>query len=239
MRPLFILFFMVLIFSCCGQHTPHIERTAADYYTDNEDKFAFMVLDKAAVDSFFTAYSPLQAGNLKLKHALKELLKGDSNRVIIDSEFARHTTPPGSSDFEFAMNIVKTTSEKNEKQYFSSGMHYLFFYKCLPARFHYKWVQSLSGDFEFNVTFFNRLRTKCKVFEEHITGQTGYHDEKMALIIEGYNEITPDKAAIIKECILKDSAFNDKRLQPDKDHFLLFLDKVIANQWRLFLFDNN
>ena len=97
------------------------------------------------------------------------------------------------------------------------------------------------GDFEFNVTFLNRLLTKCKVFSDFVSGQTGYQDSKFKPIFqdEVHNELTADKASLIKDFINQDTDFNDKRLQPDKDNFIYFLDQVIEKKWRLLLIDKD
>jgi len=97
------------------------------------------------------------------------------------------------------------------------------------------------GDFEFNVTFFNRLRTNCKVFDKIIYGETGYWDKSIQSVFRHdiFNEITAENAKLIKNCVIKDTAFSDTRLKTDKDNFIYFLDQTIQNKWRLLLIDKN
>jgi hypothetical protein len=54
-----------------------------------------------------------------------------------------------------------------------------------------------------------------------------------------HNELTADKASLIKDFINQDTDFNDNRLQPDKDYFIYFLDQVIEKKWRLLLIDKD
>ena len=218
-----------------------MEYASSDYYTNNEDKFGFLVFDKQKVDTFFRKYSPIQFKNAKLDSSLKALSESKMYNVTGEIRFSKHTRSPNPSDYELASEVLKSTTKNDGERYFGGSLNYLFFYECLPDTFENKWAQTSLGDFEFNVTFFNRLRTKCKVFDDHIYGNAGYWDKNINTVFQAiiYNEITADKAKLIKDCISQDTAFSDKRLQPDKDNFIYFLDQVIDEKWRLLLIDKN
>jgi hypothetical protein len=226
----------------CGQNRTFIEHASADYYSNNEDHFGFLIFDKAKIDTFFKEYSPIQSQNEKVKSGFTQLQKADTNIPVVDTlNWDKHSDNPKPSDYELAKSVLKATNEKDGEQYFQGSIAYLFFFDCLPKEFQYKWVQTRLGDFEFNVTFFNRLRTKCKVFDKIIYGETGYWDKNIqsVFIHDIFNEINKENALQIKECILQDTAFSDTRLKADKDNFIMFLDMAIQDKWRLFLTDKN
>ncbi|WP_205573382.1 hypothetical protein, partial [Flavisolibacter nicotianae] len=241
MRTLPFILLLTLAMVSCGQNQNFMEYASSDYYTNNEDKFGFLVFDKEKVDTFFSEYSPPQFRNGKLDSCFKRLSESQSSVVTGEMRFSKHTRSPNISDYDLAGKVLAATTKNDGEKYFGSSLHYLFFFECLPDTFQKKWVQTSLGDFEFNVTFFNRLRTKCKVFDDHIYGNTGYWDKNIKTVFrdEIFNEITADKAKLIKNCINQDSAFNDKRLQPDRDNFIHFLDQVIQKKWRLLLIDKN
>ena len=218
-----------------------MEYASSNYYTNNEDKFGFLIFDGEKVDTFFKEYSPIQFKNDKLDSSFRKLLNTDFTFEADRIKFNKHTRSPNASDYELAKNVLTATTDKDGEKYFGSSLNYLFFFECLPDEFQKKWTQTSLGDFEFNVTFFNLLRTKCKVFDDHIYGSIGYWDKDIKTVFQDriYNEITASKAKLIKDCINQHTAFKDKRLQPDKDNFVLFLDLVINKSWRLFLIDKN
>ncbi len=217
-----------------------MEYASSNYYTNNEDKFGFLVFDRMKADSFSKRYSPVQVENKKLDSSFKELTEKYYS-FETNKRYSKHTLSPDKSDYELAMAVLKAGNGKDDKVYFQGALDYLFFYECLPDEFRSKWVQTGLGDFEFNVTFFNRLRMECEVFDDHIYGNTGYWDEKLKAILQDhiYTEITADNAKLIKDCINQNTAFNDDRLQPDKDNFIHFLEQAINKKWRLFLIDKN
>jgi hypothetical protein len=225
----------------CGQSQSHMENTSSNYYSNNEDKFGFLVFDRQKVDNFFKEYLPLNANKDKLDSIFIKLLLADTTFPTTSIRFSKHTSSPNSSDYQLAKNVLTATSEQGGEKYFGSSVNYLFFFKSLPDQFQNKWTQTSFGDFKINVTFLNLLRTKCKVFDDHIYGNTGYWDKNIQTVFvgENLNEVTADKAKLLKDCINHNAAFNDERLQPDKDNFIFFLDRVIEEKWRLFLTDKN
>jgi hypothetical protein len=244
MRVLLILFsFSVCIINCNeNQAANPAMKPELNYYPNNEDKFSFLVFDTKSVDSFFIKYTQLEPKNQVLTNAFLQLAKIPG--AAIDSEmaekWAKHTDRPDSSDSALAFELLDVKRSNNE-QYFIPNLLHLFFYECLPEEFRYKWVQDVSGGFEFNVSFFTLLRTQCKTFNEHIFGSQGFWDENIRKVLDEFvmNEITAQKAKEIKGCINQAEAFNDRRLRADKEHLLEFLDKVIEGKWRLFLYDKN
>jgi hypothetical protein len=226
----------------CGQNQASMKHAPSDYYSNNEDKFGFLVFDKLQVDTFFLNYSPIEFNNGRLREACNNLLNfGTINKESKIVDFSRNTRVPTSSDYELASDVLRATNEKDGEKYFYGSVKYLFFFNCLPNKFRYKWSQTLLGDFEFNVTFFNLIRTHCKVFDKTIYGDTGYCDENIQSVFEYdvLSEISVENARVIKDCIVNDAAFSDARIKSDKENFIMFLDKVVQKQWRLFLLDNN
>jgi hypothetical protein len=242
MKTLLALFIFIILLSGCGQsnHPEEHPKTEMNPIT-NEDKFGFLVFDTKQIDSFFKTYSPLNSENETLRAAFAYLVSDGINVKDTLSKFSQHTTNPNSSDQELAVDILTYKDEKEPGQYFDPSLHYLFFYKCLPREFTYKWPQTISGDFSFNVTFFKLLRNKCKSFDEHIYREVYYWDKKMsqALFEEITNEITTKKAQEIKNCILSQNVFEDETLKTDKDNFIEMLNNTITGKWRLFLLDHN
>lgn len=218
-----------------------MENASSNFYTTNEDKFGFLVFDKQKVDTFFKWYLPLKDNKKQLDSSFKKMLLADTTVETVNVRFSKHTHSPNNSDYQLAKNVLAATGEKEGEKYFGSSLNYLFFFESLPDGFQNKWTQTSLGDFEFNATFFNLLRTKCKVFDDFIYGSTGHWDKSIQSVFHGesLNEITADNAKLIKECINQDAAFEDKRLQPDKGNFLFFLDQVIDKKWRMFLTDKN
>ena len=242
MRTLPIILLLTLVMFGCGQNQNHMEKASSNFYTNNEDHFGFLVFDKSQVDTFFEEYLPIQFQNVRIQKAFEKLQKADTANFTTGTlKFSTHTNEPTFSDYDLAIKVLRATNEKNGEKYFPGSVTYLFFFNCLPTQFHNKWTQTRLGDFEFNVTFFNLLRTKCQVFDKHIYGDTGYWDKSIQQVFKHdiFNEITSENAQLIKNCISSDTAFNDDRLRTDKDNFILFLDKVIQNKWRLFLIDKN
>jgi hypothetical protein len=241
MRTLTPLLLLALLFTRCGNHTSYIDHVSANYYPGQEDKFGFLILDKERVDSFFGQYPDLSFQNEKLHKGFKALLKVDTNFKRGDDRFTRHISPSISIDRQLAMEILQSTAIQQQADNFTGSLNYLFFYKCLPDAFKANWFQVQLGDLQFNVTFFNLLRTRCAAFEKHIVLESAYYDENIKKVFgeEAYNEFTADKVQLISDCIRSDTAFADARLQPDKDNFLYMLDQVIARKWRLLLMDKN
>jgi hypothetical protein len=239
MRTIVVILLLTVIITHCGPQEPKMEQKAAEYFTNNEDKFGFLVFENARVDSFIEKYSLPQPDKERLADSYKNLLHAGSSPTV-DKKFGNHSTPPEESDHSLAKQVLDAAAHDEEK-YFTAGLHYLFFYECLPPGFQYKWTQTYGGDFQFNVTFFRLLREKCKVFEDHLTNNIFHWDENMEAVFDQqqFNEITSANAALIKDCIVKDPAFSDKRLQADRDDFIFFLDAVIEKKWRLFVVDNN
>lgn len=238
--------FIILVFTAsifgCGQNQSFKEHASSKFYSNNEDHFGFLVFDKAKIDTFFNVYLPIQLQNDKLKNAFTQLQGDDTNSLISNSlDWSSHTDQPKQSDYELAKNVFKAFNEKDDEKYFHESLTYLFFFDCLPDYFQNKWAQKRLGDFEFNVSFFNRLRTQCKVFDKIIYGEIGYWDKNIQFIFKHdiFNEINRENAEIIKKCIVQDTAFNDNRLKADKSNFLMFLEMVVQNKWRLFLIDKN
>jgi hypothetical protein len=234
----------ILTFSVfgCGQNQTFMEHAASDFYSNNEDHFGFLIFDKAKIDTFFKEYSPITLQNDKIKNAFMELQNTYINTIGADTiDWSKHTDKPEPTDYELAKSALKATNGKDGENYFEGSFSYLFFFDCLPNEFQNKWVQTRSGNFEFNVTFFNRLRTKCTVFDEIIYGQTGHWDNNIKSVFKHdiFNEIKKGNAQQIKDCILQDTSFSDNRLKADKDNFIMFLDMVIQDKWRLFLLDKN
>lgn len=243
MRVLLILLLLSVCTSCSENKAANSPmNTEPGYYSNNEDKFSFLVFDIEKVDSFFQKHNRLEPNSEELTNSFLQLTKTSemSADSAAEKKYSKHTKKPDSSDSALAFELLKV-AKSNSREYFFPNLLHLFFYECLPEEFKNKWVQDVSGDFEFNVTFFNLLRTQCKAFNEHIFGSQGYWDESIRKVFGEFviNEITAQKAKEIKACINKAEVFNDSRLQADKQHFLEFLDNVIAGKWRLFLYDKN
>lgn len=219
-----------------------MKHAASNYYSNNEDKFGFLVFDSKKVDSFFRHYNQLEPQSKELVNAFEKLSEASGMEIDTNSEkkYAKHTDKPDSSDFVLAISLLKAAKDSSAEYFFPNLVH-LFFFQCLPNEFRYKWVQDVSGDFEFNVTFFNLLRTTCKTFEDHVYGSQGFWDENLGKVFGEFfiNEITAQKAKDITACINQTESFSDGRLHADKEHFLAFLHNVIAGKWRLFLYDKN
>ncbi|MFT3680466.1 MAG: hypothetical protein QM791_09355 [Ferruginibacter sp.] len=102
-------------------------------------------------------------------------------------------------------------------------------------------MQTTLGDFKLSATFFELLRSRCKIFSDHIYGSEGYWDKRLQLVFGNdiNNEVRADAAEQIRACVLADTIFNRKSLQPSKDNFILLLDNVIKGEWRMLLHDSN
>ena len=72
-----------------------------------------------------------------------------------------------------------------------------------------------------------------------IYGETGYWDKSIQSVFRHdiLTEVTAENATLINDCLIKNTAFADTRLKPDKDNLILFLEQMIRNKWRLFLMD--
>jgi hypothetical protein len=241
MWRLVTIFFCIVVITACGQNKNYSTEASSEYYANNEDKFGFLVFDKSSVDSFFKKYSPFEFNNPVLQTGFQNLTHADKNLNKELEEFKRHTKEPTDAEYELASKVLNGEQTDSGSRYFKPSLNYFFFYQCLPNQLKYKWPQIQSGDFNFNVTFFNLLRTKCKSFDDHIYGDNGYWDENIRTVFgqEMFNEITSEKAKEIKKCINAEKAFSDSKLQPDKNIFILLLDSTIAERWRLFLVDSN
>jgi hypothetical protein len=226
-----------------SRQTSFVEDAASNYYKNNEDKFSFLVFDSKKIDSFLINYEGRTLGDIKLITAFDSLQTHSniSSKNDFTDKYSSHTDDPKELDFKLASQVLKATSKEKNHEYFSHSLLYLYFHECLPNSLEYKWVQDFRGDFEFNVTFFNLLRTKCKTYDNHIYGSEGYWDENIRSVFGDFvmNEITAEKAKQIKDCIEKSESFNDSRFETDKVNFLEFLNNVIAGKWRLFLYDKN
>lgn len=241
-KLLIVILLSTLILFGCGNPQSFTEQAAADFYENKEDHFGTLVFDRAKVDTFFQRYSPVHWQNDNLKVAFEQLQKKASDTLVArNKDWDKHTDSPASPDYALAGNVLGTINNKERETYFQDQLTYLFFFDCLPGEFQYKWVQTRLGDFEWNTTFFNRLRINCKLFDEIIYGKTGYWDENIRSVFKHdiFNEITKENARLIKACIISDTAFNDNRLKTEKDNFIMFLDKVTEDKWRLFLIDKN
>jgi hypothetical protein len=241
MRPLIIILFLSFGMFCYGQTKNIMENTTFEYYDNNEDKFGFMIFDSENVDTFFRQYMPIHGKNEKFEISFRYLKEKQYSLEAAEKMFSKHIRLPNNSEIELAKNILTATTVEGNEEYFMASRRYLFFYECLPERFQYLWVQNFGGGFEFNVTFFNLLRTKCKIFDNIIFGSTGYWDKNLQIVFGDkiFNEITSENALLIRHCIDQAIAFNDSRLQTDRENFIYLLDKVIAEKWRLLLIDNN
>jgi len=240
MHRIFIVCTYIIFITACKQHSKPTINTSAEYFSNNEDNFVFIVFDKDKVDTFFKEYLPIQSSTAKINSGFKQLLL-EKEVVHNDSDrYSRQTHIPTHNDYSLALKLLKEAAEKNNDKYFSGSLRYLFYYNCLPTEFNYKWCQLLGG-FNFNITFFRLLREKSKIFDGTIYGTAGYHDENIRKIFPDdiYNEITAAVALQIKKDINNSTAFNDLRFQQDKNNFVYFLDQVIRNKCRLFLFDYN
>jgi hypothetical protein len=211
--------------------------SSPDYYPTNEDKFGFLVFDKKSIDNFLIKYSRLEKLDSKIIEAIKALQYYAADAA---NPYANHTNTPESMDFDLAYKVLDAVSTNREEKYFSHALKYLFFYECLPKEFQYKWLQNFLGDFQFNVTFFKLLRNNSATFDQICCSQ-GHRDKDISKIWGDFhpNEINTEKAKDIKADILQSTDFTDHRFQKDKEHFLNFLNNVIAGKWRLFLLDWN
>ena len=248
MRHIITTLLFILQICSCGQIGPPPTRPAKGvFYKNNELQFAFLVFDKAKVDSFMQNHSPLVFNNPKIQQELTRLsnLKFDQNYISIQqskiASFSKNTTGPDISDFGLATDVIKLNLKKNGGEDFVGSLNYLFFYDCLPGKFQHKWSQTSLGDFNFNTTFFSLLREKCIIIDNLIYSEISNRDEKSDPIFGEsiFNEITPEEAKQVKLTITTDRSFDDVRFKTDRDNFIEFLDKTINNEWRLILIDSN
>ena len=219
-----------------------VMNSTSDFYQTNEDKFGFIVFDKKSIDAFLSQYSMLEKMDIKFIEAFKTL----QNRAALPIEkglsdtYADHTNAPESIKADTAFQVLNAVSNNSEEKYFPIALRYLFFYQCLPEQFQYKWLQTFSGDFSFNVIFFRLLRKNSEIFDSICCSQ-GYWDEDIKKIFGDWdpNEIVAETAKDIKLRVLQSGDLKDHRFQIDKEHFLDFLNNVIIGRWRLFLIDWN
>ena len=234
-----IILIQILFLISCNQKREKF------YYT-TQNQFTFIVLNKNSVKEFFEKNKVLNSKNSELKKMIldslfnqKEKYQTISNETI---NFSKNTKKPNKDEYELSQEIIKATYFENEEKYFSGCLDYLFYYKCLPKEFQYKWTQTSLGHFEFNSTFFSILRDNSTELDKLIYGDIGNYDENLKKVFEEpliFNEITPELAKNIKQTILSNEKFNDKRFEQDKLNFLLFLNKTIENKWRMILIDWN
>ncbi len=244
LRFLTNLVIAILLFSCKPSENKTVHNRVK-YYSNNQDQFTFLVFEKDNIDSFMTRYEPLNAENAVIIRDIKNILTNLSFELPRENSenklnYTSNTQQPDVSSYELAQSVIQSTIDSQE--YFLASLSYLFFYKCLPDSFTYKWHQTTLGHFEFNATFFSLLRDNNKELDEIIYGERGYWDEKLKPILNGetiYNEITDADARTMKLTIQTNTAFNDARFQADKEKFIAFLDNVISNKWRLILIDWN
>jgi hypothetical protein len=218
----------------------------SQYVNLNQTQFTFVVFDKAAIDTFFRSYKPLNFENENLKKAFINtlLFQNFEEKTVEQLEneinvFSSNTDKPDTSSFNLAKDVIKETFERDGEKYFSSSLHYLFFYNCLPLKFRHKWAQTTLGHFEFNASFFALLRDKSKEIDDLIYGNIGQWNDDLKIIFGEYifNEINSETAEKIRSTILKDAAFNNKSFSTDKSNFLELLDKTVNKEWRLVLID--
>lgn len=236
----YIILIAILMISC-GQSS--MKTNAIEFYDINQDQFTFLVFDKLKVDTFISRYEHWDYTNTRIKEDILSLTKLNFDNSISShySSFTKNSKQPDSSDFNLAMNVINATYDKKGEEYFYRSIDYLFFNKCLPDGFQNKWIQTITGDFCFNATFFSILRDKSEIIDKMIFGEIGYWDNKLKPFFGEhiYNEITPDQAKLIKELIEQDNIFNDIRFRVDRDNFIYFLEKTINHEWRLILTDWN
>jgi hypothetical protein len=242
----FRTFFISILLLCvsCKPVNPPFPVCDNGYYNVNQTQFTFLVFDKSSVDTFFLTNDSLIYKNEKLR---KEIVDSLTSQVFAKLQleeygnmqpYTSNTDKLDSSYFDLAANVIEEAT-KGDNEYFSAAVQYLFFYKCLPAKFKYKWFQTSLGHFSFNANFFALLRDKSKELDDLIYGNTGYWDKELQQVLKLniYNEITAETAGKIRQTIVTDSSFNDKKFELDRINFLEFLDKTIANEWRLILVD--
>ncbi|MFN8438206.1 MAG: hypothetical protein U0V72_11280 [Cytophagales bacterium] len=248
MKIIIVQISLFITYISCGQMINKSLNEQIDYYPNNQIQFTFLVFNKVSVDSFIKTYEPLNFENTKINNVLQTSLTklvfepqaNDSiKKTLID--YKSNTQQPDTASFVLAQKIISATYDKNGQEYFSGSLSYLFFYECLPKEFKYKWHQTELGHFEFNATFFALLRDKCKKFDEFLYGERGYWDDKLKPLFGQYifNEITPETAKAIKSTIVENKEFEDNRFKKDRENFVFFLDKTIANEWRMILIDWN
>lgn len=241
MKPLFYLLFILISLGSCIQTASKNEDTT--FYNTHEDKFTFLVFDKAKVDTFLSKFEPLKYSNAALKQELILLskIKLDTSSTAHINSFIKNTTSPDSSDYKLAIDVINATYNKDGEEYFQGSLNYLFFYNCLPTEFKIKWTQTWLGDFQFNSHFFEILRKKSEIIDKIIYGEISQHDSQLLPIFEGFifNEINSEQAQQIKQLIENDKSFDDPRFKTDRDNFIYFLDKTSKNEWRLILKDCN
>ena len=93
-----------------------------------------------------------------------------------------------------------------------------------------------------DITSFQILRSRCKVFDDLIYGKSGYWDKNIMSIFneeEIFNEITPDIAKQLQICILNEPTLNKIKFISGNEYLLDVLEKTINGEWRLILIDNN
>ncbi|GGD32777.1 hypothetical protein GCM10011343_23550 [Flavobacterium orientale] len=215
------------------------------YYDTKQDQFTFIVLNKNSVDDFFKNNKELNFNNPELKKMIIDSLYNGTNneRINIKNyDFLKNTKEPNQYEYQLSQNVIKATYFENQEEYFTGSLDYFFYFKCLPKEFKYKWTQTSLGNFQFNSTFFSILRDNSPELDKIIYGDIGNYDENLKKIFQDpliFNEITPENAKKMKQTILSNVKFNDKRFKQDKLNFLYFLNQTIEEKWRLILIDWN
>lgn len=215
-----------------------------EYYDVNQDQFTFIVLDKKSCDSFNRKYAPLTFQNASIINAFRDTLlnlpflpEADSTIPKSLFNYSNNTTMPDTNSFSLAHEVINAVVQHNKNDYFQPSLQYLFFYECLPTEIKYKWHQTVLGGFEFNTTFFNRLRLCDTTFDKLCYGESWNVDPQLSPGFAGftYNEISVMNAKSMKTVIETDTAFGDPRMSYDKEVFLPILDSVANNKWRLII----
>ena len=248
MKRIFIIILFCTTFSCSGQQDKKMnQKDTIEYFNINQTQFTFLVFEKSKIDSFFNSFSNFKSSNKKLVDEIKLLrqIKFETNNEInVDrtiKNYDGNSEEPDTSSFGLAMNVLSSIEDSTIEEYFTANIDYLFFRKCLPDEFNYKWHQSTLGHFEFNATFFAYLRENSKALDELIYGERGFWDEKLKIIFGEYifNEINEETAIEIKNVIISNPIFEDMRFENDKLIMTKFLNQVIDKKWRMILIDWN
>lgn len=212
----------------------------------NQDKFGFLVLDAAKVDTFMQSYQPLIISNPDIGVGLREkLVDLRFNQKELDSldqrvkRFHMHTLKPNKVDFDLAKTVINASLKPTGEEYFDGSLQYLFYHDCLPSEFAYKWYQ-LMHRFQFGLGFFNEFRRRSKEFDDLMYGHIEFQDDVLLPILGDhlyFNEITPQVARKLQQTILDNPVFKARDMKQDRANFLFFLNQVITGKWRLIILD--
>lgn len=240
------LLLLLLVFLGCQHRLPTPDfgnkiMKDTTYNDGYDDKFGFLVLDAARVDSFFKNYHPLTYENRLFPAAFRSLLDSTSDSIAAppagyDQRISAYPTSKDLMETREALRRCYISADG--KRSFESDLVSLFFWKCLPDSFRYKWSQDFLGDFRFNYTFLRKLQYESSEFQSWTYGEYPLSPDLKKIFGDmPASEISPVNARMILARLQTQRPLMDPRFAESRSRFMTFIRAASEGKCRLILID--